>query len=211
MARLARFGWHPLLLLPVIFLIGCAAPYPYGYGYSDYGYPYSNGGYSYGGCPSGYAAPYGYGWPTPGGTMLVPVPVTEYYISGETYVTPSYQQADLPPDRHHPGRGRGLVNLNRSPRVQRGPVGGTPSLTSGHPATRPDSFGAQSPNRYGFPHRGAPAGRGLTRPSRRPGNTPQREGMVQRRPQALDPAPTAGRGPAAPGPVRRPTLTAPAR
>ncbi len=39
MARLARIGWHPLLLLPVIFLFGCVGPYPYGYGYSDYGYP----------------------------------------------------------------------------------------------------------------------------------------------------------------------------
>lgn len=237
MARLARFGWHPLLLLPVIFLTGCVGPYPYGYGYSDYGYPYGNEGYSYEGYSSGYAAPYGYGWPTPGGAMVVPVPVPEYYISGETYVTPSYHQADLPPNRHHrhkvrtppygtnppgryyrpggdnpgprdwrhhPGRGRGLVNLNRPPGVQRGTGGGTPSPTLGRPAAR-------SNTRSWSPRQGAPAGRGLTRPSLPSGNTPPRGGTVQRRPQTLAPAPTAGRAPAASGPLRRSALPAPAR
>jgi hypothetical protein len=223
MERLARFGWHPLLLIPLIFLFGCVMPYPGFYGngaYSGYGYPYGNGGYSYGGYPYGYGAPYGYAGQVTGYSCPVPevgvaVPVPEYSSPGGTYVSPS-QQAYLPPDRYNrrspegtrtwrqqAGGGQYPANSTQPPVIQSGSGGGTSTPTSGRPVARPNSIAPRANTQTWSPRSGALAARGLSRPALPSANAPQMGPVVQRAPRAATPLPATSRVTSASPPTAR--------
>jgi hypothetical protein len=232
MVRLVRFGWYLLLLIPLVFLTGCVAPYGYGYGgyggYPGYGSPYGYGGAT----PYGYSG--GYGCPT---GMTVPVPVPEYPTTSGGYYPypypyPNYgYQLPLSYPKHPP---RPLVNnspsggnvpVGTNPPVLTPPASGgnvpvvtkppdmakPPGTNPGNITVPPGSIEPGANTRYWNPRASVPGTGGMVRPALPSGNAPritapQAGSLAMRMPPAMARVPAPGRSNVAPARRAAPSL-----